>query len=125
MALVLLMAAPATLRADDNKETAEKQKFFLEKVRPLLWENCLRCHGPEKSENGLRVDSRKAILEGGETGEAVIPGDPEASLLLKAIQYGEQDLQMPPERKFSEEEISTIEKWIKDGAVWAEPEKKP
>jgi hypothetical protein len=113
--------------ADDkaDEEKAAKQKFFLEKVRPVLFDTCLKCHGPEKSENGLRVDSRKALLEGGESGEAIIPDNPEASLLLKAVKYVEQDLQMPPDSKLDDKVAAAIEKWIKDGAVWAEPDQTP
>jgi hypothetical protein len=121
--LLGLVRAPSYASVEDDKETAAK-KFFLEKVRPVLFDTCLKCHGPEKSENGLRVDSLKALLEGGESGEAVVPEKPEASLLLKALKYEEQDLQMPPDRKLEAKEIEDFEKWIKDGAIWDEEAKK-
>ncbi len=110
---------------DDEKEKAAKEKFFLENIRPVLFETCLKCHGPEKSENGLRVDTRQALIDGGETGEAIVPEKPEASLLLKALKYTDQDLQMPPDTKLEDKVAEAFEKWIKDGAVWAEPVKDP
>ena len=110
---------------DDEKEKAAKEKFFLENIRPVLFETCLKCHGPEKSENGLRVDTRTALIDGGETGEAIVPEKPEASLLLKALKYTDQDLQMPPDTKLEDKVAEAFEKWIKDGAVWAEPAKEP
>lgn len=110
---------------DDDKEKAAKEKFFLENIRPVLFDTCLKCHGPEKSENGLRVDSRQALIDGGETGEAIVPEKPEVSLLLKALKYEEQDLQMPPESKLDEKIAKNFEKWIQEGAIWAEPPKNP
>lgn len=109
---------------EDDKDKAAKEKFFLEKIRPVLFETCLKCHGPEKSENGLRVDSREALIEGGESGEAIVPEKPGASLLLKAIKYAEQDLQMPPDAKLEDKTAEAFEKWIKEGAIWADPPKK-
>jgi Planctomycete cytochrome C len=115
----------ASTASDDEKEKAAKEKFFLENIRPVLFETCLKCHGPEKTENGLRVDTRTALIEGGETGEAIVPERPEASLLLKALKYTDQDLQMPPDIKLEDKVAEAFEKWIKEGAVWAEPAKVP
>jgi hypothetical protein len=109
---------------EDDKDKAAKEKFFLENIRPVLFETCLKCHGPEKSENGLRVDSREALIEGGESGEAIVPEKPEASLLLKAIKYTEQDLQMPPDAKLEDKTADSFEKWIKEGALWVDPPKR-
>jgi uncharacterized membrane protein len=119
------LSTTTTSDTDDDKDKAAKEKFFLENIRPVLFETCLKCHGPEKSENGLRVDSRNALIEGGESGEAIVPEKPQASLLLKAIQYAEQDLQMPPDAKLEDKTAEAFEKWIKEGAVWAEPPKNP
>jgi hypothetical protein len=59
--------------------------LFEERIRPVLVGQCLRCHGPEKQKGGLRVDSRKALLQGGDSDPVVVPGQPDQSLLLKAV----------------------------------------
>src|SRR5207237_802052 len=62
-------------------------EFFEKKVRPILVAKCASCHGPEKQKGGLRLDSRAAMLKGGDTGPAVIPGDAEKSLLVRLVRY--------------------------------------
>src|SRR5437870_3468137 len=95
-------------RADEPAPaiTPELERLFEEKVRPLLAANCFECHGEKKQESGLRLDSRPALIEGGDSGErAVVPGDPERSLLIKAVNHvGEYH--MPPKRKLGDEEIA-------------------
>src|SRR6266481_699322 len=88
--------------------TPEQERLFEEKVRPLLAANCWECHGAKKQESGLRLDSRPAVIEGGDSGErAVVPGDPERSLLVKAINHlGEYH--MPPKRKLADDEIAAL-----------------
>src|SRR6266446_6144328 len=78
--------------------TKEQAEFFETRVRPVLSDNCYRCHSADagKTKGGLTLDSRDAMLKGGETAPAVVPGDPEKSLLLKAISYLDPELQMPP-----------------------------
>ena len=79
----LNLPSPSQLRV-----TPEQERFFEEKVRPLLATNCLECHGAKKQESGLRLDSRQAVIDGGDSGErAVVPGDPDRSLLVKAINH--------------------------------------
>src|SRR6266704_1636224 len=83
-------------------EAAKEQiEFFESKVRPIFAEHCYTCHSEkaEKLKGGLRLDSTEAILKGGDSGPAVIAGDPDASLLIKAIRYTDPDLQMPPKNK--------------------------
>lgn len=89
---------------------------FEQRVRPLLISKCIECHGPDRQESGLRLDSRPGWSKGGERGPAIIPGDPENSLLLRAVKHIDADLKMP-EEKLSNLEISALEKWIRDGAV--------
>src|SRR6267378_676673 len=81
--------------ADDGVE------FFEKKIRPLLVEHCYKCHGAqsEKVKGGLLLDTREGVLKGGDTGAAIVPGDPEKSLLIKAVRYTDPDLQMPPKDK--------------------------
>src|SRR5262245_58907484 len=102
--LVLVLASPAA-RADQDKQSGPAQAFskedlaFFEKeVRPLLSSHCLRCHGPEKQRSHFRLDSREAILKGGDMGTAVNLKNPDASNLLKALQH-EGDFRMPPNGK--------------------------
>src|SRR5436190_22494361 len=88
------IAAPA---ADDKQPpvTARQAEFFEKHVRPVLAENCLRCHGPKKQMSGLRLDSRAALLEGGDNGPAVTPGDPDHSPLVRAVRH-QGERKMPP-----------------------------
>lgn len=103
------------LSAQDQKR--DSLAFFENHVRPILVEHCLKCHGPQKSESGLRLDQRAKVLKGGESGPAVVPGDPSKSLLLQAIRH-EGGLAMPPKAKLEAPKIAAIERWIKEGAVW-------
>src|SRR5581483_4658346 len=64
--------------------------FFEKSVRPVLATHCFECHGQAKQKAGLRLDSRAAILAGGETGPAIVPGKPQESLLVKAIHYKDE-----------------------------------
>ena len=97
-------------------------EFFENKVRPLLAERCLECHGPEKHKANLRLDSLAAILKGGDSGPALVPGKPEESLLVQAIGYT-SDIKMPPKSKLPEREIADLTQWVKLGAPW--PNSKP
>jgi cytochrome c553 len=93
--------------------------FFEKSVRPVLAENCFACHSDRKQKAGLRLDSRQAMLAGGETGPAIVPGHPEQSLLLKAIHY-KDELKMPPKGQLRAEQIAALTTWIKQGAPWPE-----
>ena len=99
--------------------TDQQLDFFENKVRPLLVDKCYDCHGPDATplEGSLSLSSRKSILSGGDTGPAIAPGQPEESLLIDAINYGEV-YEMPPDTKMSDEEIAILTKWVKLGAAW-------
>ncbi len=90
--------------------------FFESKVRPILAENCHKCHGGDDPKAGLRLDSRATILAGGESGPAVMPGKPENSLLVEAINYA--SFEMPPDGKLSDDKIATLTEWVRMGAPW-------
>src|SRR5215469_15739784 len=112
---------PVDLSADEQshqpKLTPEDETFFEQKIRPLLVERCFKCHGDaEKPKGGLRLISRKGWEQGGDTGPAVVPGEPEMSLLIKAVRYADFDLQMPPAGKLPEAEIQLLEEWVRRGA---------
>jgi len=111
LALNLPAFIPASAAADEGVD------FFEKKVRPLLTERCLECHSPEKKvKGGLRLDTREGWAKGGDNGPALVPGDPEKSLLVTAIRYKDRDLQMPEKRKLPDEEIAILEQWVKMGA---------
>jgi mono/diheme cytochrome c family protein len=95
-------------------------EFFEKKIRPVLAEHCYRCHSAtaEKVKGGLMLDTKDGLLKGGETGPAITPGDPEKSLLIKAVRYTDENLQMPPKgKKLSAEQIADLEAWVKTGAA--------
>ena len=99
--------------------------FFESKVRPLLSGRCYECHShkAKKLKGDLYLDSRKGVLQGGDIGPSVKPGNPADSLLIEAIHYRDPDLQMPPKSKLSESEIEILESWVAMGAPWPdEPE---
>ena len=78
---------------------------------------CEKCHGAKKQEGGLRLDQKSGWVRGGDQGAAVVPGKPEESLLVKAVRYATDDLQMPPDGKLPEREIAALVDWVKHGAV--------
>src|SRR5262245_21626870 len=86
---LLVLCCPAPAPSGQEIKPAQPSpaaiQFFENKVRPLLVENCFKCHGDKKPKAGLRLDSRAAILEGGDSGPAIVPGDPAKSLLVKAV----------------------------------------
>jgi hypothetical protein len=114
--LALGSAAAFALAAEPTADPAALE-LFEKKIRPVLQETCFKCHGGEKVKNNLRVDSRESLLKGGDTGPAIVPGKPEASLLIKAIEYHDADLQMPPKKKLDDAVIADFVAWIKAGAV--------
>ncbi|HEX3147487.1 MAG TPA: DUF1553 domain-containing protein [Gemmataceae bacterium] len=94
--------------------------FFEQKIRPLLVEQCYSCHSAsaKKVKGGLLLDSREAILKGGDTGPAAVAGEPDKSLLLKAVRYKDTDLQMPPKSKLSDRDVANLEQWIRGGMAF-------
>src|SRR5690348_385562 len=104
-------------RAGDDAAGAA---FFESKIRPVLVKHCYECHSVEsgKSKGGLQLDTKLGIRSGGDTGPAVVPGDPAKSLLLTAIKHTDPDLEMPPKKdKLPDAVIADFEAWIKSGAA--------
>jgi hypothetical protein len=94
-------------------------EFFESNIRPILVDNCYSCHSQQsaKIKGSLLVDSRDGLLKGGDTGPAIKPGDIEASLLIKAVRYTDDELKMPPKnKKLSAAQIASLETWVKMGA---------
>lgn len=114
LALISLAFPQLGLAQDVNKEGI---LFFEQKVRPLLVEKCFECHaqGDADVKGGLKLDSRLAILSGGDNGPAVMPGDADQSLLIRAVRYEDPDIEMPPDGKLSQREVETLEEWVRRG----------
>ena len=96
---------------------ASEVNFFEKKIRPILIAECYKCHSEEKKIKGnLRLDWKGGWLNGGDSGQVIIPGQVEKSLLIQAIRHTDSDLAMPPKKKLSPQQIKDIEKWVADGA---------
>ncbi len=113
----LLTAASSALAEEDGAGI----EFFERKIRPILVERCDECHSRQSKtlQGGLRLDSRAAIVKGGDTGPAVVPGKPDESLLIQAVGY-EGDVQMPPSGKLPADEIALLTEWVRRGAPMPE-----
>jgi len=122
LALPLLASAqPAVTPALHGAvPTAEQVEFFERRIRPLLAESCYGCHSgrQKKPLGGLRVDGRARLLRGGEHGAAVVPGEPDRSLLMRAVRYEEPKLAMPPQGRLPAEKINLLADWIRMGVPW-------
>ena len=118
-ALALFSHALPIWAAAAPKLTAAETGFFESKIRPVLVENCYKCHslGAEKIKGGLTLDTRDGLLKGGDTGPGLIPGNPDKSLLITAVRYKDKDLQMPPsDKKLPDNVIADLEQWVRMGA---------
>ncbi len=116
--LIFCALCVSVARAGDTEPSsaAAREKFFEQNVRPLLAEKCYSCHAAKKQKGGLRLDSIEAILKGGESGPAVVPGKPDESLLVSAINYAGPE--MPPDEKLAPEKVAILRRWIASGARW-------
>jgi hypothetical protein len=117
LALLLPLAAPA------STPRPEDRAFFEKSIRPLLHKRCLACHSKEakKQRGGLLLDSGAAVLKGGDSGPAVVPGEPAKSLLIQVVRHEHATLAMPPEGKLSARDIALFEEWVKRGAPYPGP----
>jgi cytochrome c553 len=121
LGLLTLALASAAYSGETKKPAQlapESAQFFENRIRPLLAETCFRCHGEKNRKGNLRLDSRAAILTGGDRGPALVPGHPEKSLLVQAIQHDNDELKMPPTQKLAREKIADLTRWIQMGAPW-------
>ncbi|MBC8003113.1 MAG: PSD1 domain-containing protein, partial [Opitutaceae bacterium] len=119
--LILTLGTSSSAFAADTpyQLTASQTQFFESKIRPILVNKCYKCHSAEaiKVKGGLMLDSRDGLLKGGDSGPAIVAGNPEKSLLIKAVRYLDSDLQMPPKgEKLSDTEIADLTTWIQMGA---------
>lgn len=102
----------------DVESAAESVKQFESSVRPLLLEHCTKCHGAGKQWAGLRLDSREAILKGGDSGPAAVPGEAESSLLIRAVRHDDENLQMPQDEKLTDAQIQLLTDWVNSGMTF-------
>src|SRR6185436_7484910 len=100
-----------------QQASSTSPEFFESKVRPVLAANCYDCHADEQY-GGLRLDTREAMLKGGKSGPAIVPGDPEKSLLIAAVRQTSDKLKMPKGGRLKPDEIESLVDWIRGGAVW-------
>src|SRR5438045_8249765 len=117
-ACVLSLCSSVFLQAADTAAphtqfTPAQLDFYQRQVLPILTDNCYRCHSHEadKIKAGFVLDSREGLLKGGDTGPAVIPGDSDKSLLMKAVRRESEDLQMPPKKTLTQSEIAVLASW--------------
>ncbi len=118
MALAWVLACHGAAEGSDPPTTTGI-RFFENSVRPILVERCYRCHGPDsgKGKAGLRLDSPDALLRGGESGPAIVRGEPDKSLVILAVRH-DGAVSMPPKSKLAQPEIDALAAWVKMGAPW-------
>lgn len=110
----------STFGADAAGPNSVDDTFFETQIRPVLAGTCFKCHGGDKVGGGLRVDSREALLKGGENGTALITGKPDESLLIQAVRHEAGVASMPPGKKLPPEAVAALTTWIRSGAPWPE-----
>lgn len=113
--VIAALAFASSLPAEDSAFSVDE---FERLIRPLLVDRCMECHQGAVADGDLQVTSRETLLQGGMGGASIVPGDPDASSLLLRVRSEDEDQQMPPDERLSDEEIGAIEAWIRGGAVW-------
>lgn len=109
---------PAPDTSTDERTTEDEIEFFTSKIKPLIEDHCYECHGFNNRKGGLSLTTRDGFLTGGESGAAVIPGNADNSLLINAVRYSDESLQMPPSGKLKPQQIADIEQWVRLKAPW-------
>ncbi|MEN9576011.1 MAG: hypothetical protein RL514_3866 [Verrucomicrobiota bacterium] len=118
-AVAAAVACAAPVFAQDRPLTPEENDYFESKIRPALIEHCHKCHSGDKDakvKGGLQVDSKAGLLKGGSTGPGLVAGQPDRSLIIKAIRFTDPNLQMPPKDKLPDSVIADLENWVRMGA---------
>jgi hypothetical protein len=115
------LALSATAAETAGVPSAAQLEFFEKEVRPVLIDHCFKCHGEKKQKSGLRLDSREFVLKGGEVGPVVVPGKPEASRLILAINHAKaKDVEPMPsaDEKIPAKAIAALTEWVRQGLPW-------
>lgn len=115
--LAIQIAAEARQTVAPASSRPQTPEYFEVYVRPVLAANCYECHADEKM-GGLRLDSRDGLLEGGKSGPALVPGDPEKSLMIQAVRQTRDTLKMPKGGRLKLAEIDALTEWVRAGAMW-------
>lgn len=105
-------ASVSTIEADDKPSSA----MFADTIAPLLQKHCISCHGPDAQEGGLRLDSLAGLNTGGKSGQPVVAGKPDESLLITAVRRTDELMQMPPDEKLPDETVKMLVDWVQAGA---------
>src|SRR5262245_15543118 len=114
---LMALAAALAIQIAVTAQQAPATPDFEARVRPILAANCFDCHAEEKF-GGLRLDSREAMLTGGASGPAIVPGDPDKSLLIQAVRQTSEKLKMPKGGRLRPDDIDALTEWVKAGAPW-------
>lgn len=121
-ALALLLLSALALPAHPQERDADREAldFFEQRIRPVLVDKCYSCHSATapKLKGGLRLDSLEEALKGGDTGPALVPGQPDKSPLIEAVRYKNVDFKMPPKGRLAEKQIADLTEWVRRGATW-------
>ena len=115
--LATSLAIQIALEAQTSTPATASAEFFEARVRPILAANCYDCHAEERF-GGLRLDSREAMLKGGASGPAIVPGDPDKSLLIQAVRQTSDKLKMPKGGRLKPDDVDALTAWVKSGAPW-------
>lgn len=111
VAFIVVSSVPAA-HADETGSSAP----FVDSIGPLLQQHCISCHGPDAQEGGLRLDTLDGLNTGGKSGQPVVPGKPDESLLITAVRRTDELMQMPPDEKLPEETVKMLVDWVRAGA---------
>ena len=129
MAALVAGAAVVATQPQARAADAKGVEFFEVKIRPILAQNCIGCHGPEKQKGGLRLDTREHLIAGGKEDDKTIvvydPAKGDKMMLIEAVEYKNEDLQMPPPKKgksmkLKDAEITAFKEWVKMGVPYGE-----
>ena len=121
LTVIAILGVSITWTADLFADPAAD--FFETKIRPILSERCFECHSDatRKNNGGLKLDSKASVQAGGESGPLVVPGNPDESLLMKAVKRRDDSVSaMPPETSLSDAQLRDLDRWIAEGAYFPE-----
>jgi len=114
-----------TVHAAAQDDEAATPEFYKTQVQPILQTNCYRCHGGSNHRGGLNIETRAGMLKGGHDGPVLVPGDPANSLLVRLVRHEgppNDPMPMPPRGpKISDQNIATVERWVRAGAIMPDP----
>ncbi|MCA9071141.1 MAG: c-type cytochrome, partial [Planctomycetaceae bacterium] len=115
----LFLCGTLLIGMQTRAESADSELFFRDRVAPIFQKRCLSCHNKESKKGELSLQTRKAALAGGESGEVIVPGNPDGSYLLSLITASKGQAEMPKDADpLSNEEVASIRQWIEQGAKW-------